>query len=169
MAATRGGESETPRPDGGLEKVLPAGDLTALQERISRDRGHPLLVNFWATWCLPCVREVPTLNAMAEDLGPLGTRFLAVSLDPLVYPELDEARGKVVQMIDDKSFRLPMFLYDGDQEALEQMFELPAGLPHTILMGADGTILDRVEGLLHPGEVERLTGKIRDSLRKLEG
>ena len=72
----------------GSELVLPITDLSGLQERLREDRGHPLLVNFWATWCVPCIHEIPTLNRMQQDLGPAGARFLAVSLDPFVYPKL---------------------------------------------------------------------------------
>jgi peroxiredoxin len=43
--------------------------------------GKLLLVNFWATWCPPCVEEIPALNAMARELGPKGLVILAVSQD----------------------------------------------------------------------------------------
>ena len=161
FAAVAPPASEAPDP---MESVLPAGDLVALQERVARERGVPLLINFWATWCLPCIHEIPPLNEMREDLQPQGAHFLAVSLDPLVYRSIDEARSKVAQVIREESFRLPMFLYDGDQEALQQRYELPGSLPQTILLGPDGKVLDRVEGRLNPAEVERLVDRIRHTL-----
>ncbi len=44
-------------------------------------RGHGLLLNLWATWCVPCVTEMPALDALARTLAPSGIRVLAVSLD----------------------------------------------------------------------------------------
>ena len=49
--------------------------------RLSDYRGEALLVNFWATWCKPCVAEFPDLIALKEELEPRGLRFLGVSLD----------------------------------------------------------------------------------------
>jgi peroxiredoxin len=43
--------------------------------------GKLLLVNFWATWCPPCVEEIPGLNEMARELGPKGLVILAISQD----------------------------------------------------------------------------------------
>lgn len=44
-------------------------------------RGHVVLVNFWATWCPPCVMEAPSLEKFAEQVRPLGVRVLGVSVD----------------------------------------------------------------------------------------
>jgi thiol-disulfide isomerase/thioredoxin len=57
-----------PRPDGG-ELVL--ADL----------RGRPLLVNFWATWCPPCVRELPLLDRFVQAQGPGGWQVVGIALD----------------------------------------------------------------------------------------
>jgi cytochrome c biogenesis protein CcmG, thiol:disulfide interchange protein DsbE len=43
--------------------------------------GKLLLLNFWATWCAPCVEEVPSLNQLARQLGPQGLVVLGVSVD----------------------------------------------------------------------------------------
>ena len=44
-------------------------------------RGHGLVINLWATWCVPCVTEMPALDALARTLAPSGVRVLTVSLD----------------------------------------------------------------------------------------
>lgn len=148
----------------GVSAEPPSADLAGLAARIEQDRGHPLLISFWATWCVPCVQEIPTLNGLQEALGPSGARFLAVSLDPLVYPDPDEARRRVSDLVASESFRLPVVLYAGDPDALSRTYEVPAGLPHTLLIGPDGKVLDRIEGQLREGEVERLTARIRTAL-----
>jgi len=135
---------------------LEEGDLAALKERIEADRGHPVLVNFWATWCLPCIHEMPLLNDIQKRGAPHGLRLLAISLDSFVYPDSDEARRKVMKVVTERSFRLPGFLYLGDEAALVEEFKVPSGLPHTILLGTGGEVLERIDGQLDPSMVERL-------------
>jgi thiol-disulfide isomerase/thioredoxin len=136
--------------------TLVEGDLAALRDVLSAVGGRPTVVNFWATWCAPCVHEIPLLNELRERLAPQGVRFLAVSLDPFIYQDPAEARAKVSRLVAEKGFRLPVFLYLGGQESLSQMYDLPPGLPYTLLLGADGKVLERVAGQLEPSEVERI-------------
>jgi cytochrome c biogenesis protein CcmG/thiol:disulfide interchange protein DsbE len=53
------------------------GKMTSLKEQL----GHPVLLNFWATWCPPCVDEVPALEDLARRLDGTDMRMLAVSVD----------------------------------------------------------------------------------------
>ena len=48
---------------------------------LNQQRGHPVLLNFWATWCPPCVDEVPSLEDLARRLDGTDMRMLAVSVD----------------------------------------------------------------------------------------
>jgi peroxiredoxin len=48
---------------------------------LSAQRGHPVLVNFWATWCPPCVEEVPSMEDLARRLEKTDIRLMAVSVD----------------------------------------------------------------------------------------
>jgi len=102
--------------------------------------GKVVLVNFWATWCAPCVRELPSLERLHEALAGEGLAVLAVSNDrggsSVVAPFL--AR------LDLQS--LPVYLDPKGQ--LAQNFD-PAGLPTTIVIGRDGQVL---ASLLGPAE-----------------
>jgi peroxiredoxin len=51
--------------------------------QLSRDSfgGKVLILNFWATWCPPCIEETPSLNALAKEYGPKGVVVLGVSID----------------------------------------------------------------------------------------
>ena len=53
------------------------GKMTSLREQL----GHPVLLNFWATWCPPCIDEVPSLEDLARHIQGTGSRMLAVSVD----------------------------------------------------------------------------------------
>ena len=56
-------------------------DATGKMVSLSAQRGHPVLVNFWATWCPPCVEEVPAMEDLARRIEKTDIRMLAVSVD----------------------------------------------------------------------------------------
>ena len=76
--------------DSHRERLVSVGD-SAPRFEVTTDRGVKLsrnefggkilVVNFWATWCPPCVEEMPSLQAMAKQLGPKGVVVLGVSVD----------------------------------------------------------------------------------------
>jgi thiol-disulfide isomerase/thioredoxin len=113
----------------------PGGRETSLSDF----RGRPLLVNLWATWCAPCVVEMPTLDALAErEDGRL--QVLAISMDMGA-----EGRAKVDRFFGERSFAaLEPYL---DPE-LGMMAELGVSiLPTTILYDGDGREVWRVTGM----------------------
>ena len=50
-------------------------------QTLAQHRGHGVVLNLWATWCVPCVSEMPALDALARTLAPTGIQVLTVSLD----------------------------------------------------------------------------------------
>ncbi|MEH3045786.1 TlpA family protein disulfide reductase [Sphingomonas adhaesiva] len=96
--------------------------------------GKPLLVNLWATWCAPCVKEMPTLDAAAEALGD-EVKVIAVSQD--MEP------AKATAFFAER--KLPALALHLDPKlALSTAYA--ANLPTTILYGADGKEIWRVTG-----------------------
>ena len=53
------------------------GDLV-----MARLRGRPLVLNFWATWCPPCIREMPQLSRFAREFGPAGWQVVGLAAEP---------------------------------------------------------------------------------------
>lgn len=99
-------------------------------------RGRMLLVNLWATWCGPCVKEMPSLQSLQADFGPDLT-ILAISQDRGGATVVDAFVAK--HGLD----RLSIYL-DPKAEA-SQVFAV-AGLPTSFLIDRDGRILGRLEG-----------------------
>ncbi len=56
-------------------------DAAQLRQVLDSHRGQVVLLNFWATWCRPCLKEIPELTALAEQYREQGVRLVAVSLD----------------------------------------------------------------------------------------
>lgn len=109
----------------------PDGGKTSLADF----RGKPLLLNLWATWCVPCVKEMPTLDALAEQIGDR-TQVLVLSQDL-------EGKEKVAPFFAKASFkRLQPYL---DTEAAFSL-NLGLNLPTTILFDSSGKEVWRMSG-----------------------
>src|SRR5262245_29759698 len=88
LARTRDGACVALNPDP-LPEILRNGatpdfqlpDATGRTVSLSQQRGHPVFLNFWATWCPPCVDEMPSLEDLARRLKDTDMRMLAVSVD----------------------------------------------------------------------------------------
>lgn len=102
-------------------------------------KGQGLVVNFWATWCIPCVREMPALDALAAKLEGRGVQVVTISQDraPLV---------KVPAFYEKNHINLLPLYYD-EQGSLGRKLDVQA-LPTTILIDAEGREVGRVLGVL---------------------
>lgn len=116
------------------EFALPS--LSGGTVRLADYAGRVVLLNFWATWCRPCVTEMPALERLAGRLKDQGLTVLAVSLDMTAAEE-------VALFVDGYGWGLPILLDPlsdvGDAYAVRVM-------PTTYIIGRDGTILGRSFG-----------------------
>jgi len=101
--------------------------------------GDVILVDFWATWCGPCRRVMPSLEEIHRDLGDQGVRIVAVSTDR-------EGAEVVGPFIAKHGYTFPVALMS--QEAL-QVFGDIRSIPTTFIVKGDGTIAERLVGA-HP-------------------
>jgi thiol-disulfide isomerase/thioredoxin len=116
-------------------------------------KGKYVLVNFWATWCAPCVRELPSLQSLAEKINSDKFLVLAISQDQgaehVVVPYLKRLK------IDNLNV-----LYDPNRKSFKE-FAL-RGLPTTVLISPAGTVIARLEG-----EVAWDSGLIFEQMQKV--
>jgi thiol-disulfide isomerase/thioredoxin len=100
---------------------------TGAKVTLASFRGKPVLLNLWATWCAPCIKEMPTLDALAETLGDK-VEVLTVSQDT-------ETAAKVGPFFQQAGFKR-LQPYIDDQAALSM--SMVANLPMTILYDSQG-------------------------------
>lgn len=133
----------------GIGDPLPAlslPDLAGERVDLRAFAGRPLLINVWASWCAPCVQEMPELARFVTAQGSDGVQVLGLALDtpegvrdfltrvPVAYPIVLETPGPA-----DASVRL------GNTQGL---------LPYTVLVDAQGRIVRRKLGPFAEGEIE---------------
>lgn len=108
--------------------------------------GQPLLINFWATWCPPCVDELPMLDAFYRAHATQGWQLLGLAVDQ---------RTAVRQFLERIPLAFPIGLAASDGIALgRSLGNLTGSLPFTLLLGAQGQTLDRKMGRLTEQDLE---------------
>lgn len=147
------GNSPQPSEDG-----IPVRDVAGLATELESRRGQPLLVNFWARWCTPCVAELPDLEAVRPVLTAAGGDVLGFTMD-LWAPgyELREACAELPDFIADRGLTYPFFLYgDTDPIPVLEKFGVPGDLPFTMVIDRSGQVVEIHEGRASAEELEEL-------------
>lgn len=118
-------------------------DLNGKTVKLSKYMGKVVLVNFWATWCAPCVAEVPELvkwqNEHKDELQILGITYPPASL------------RKIRRFVRDHGINYPIIL---GSKATKRLFEPSDNLPITVIIDREGNIVDRIDGVIFMDEFE---------------
>ncbi len=141
-----------PPPEGELapEIVLQEIDAAGLAEAIARHRGNVILVDFWATWCPPCVELFPHAVEMHRRWADRGLRVLAVSMDD------PDKRESVLRFLRAQGAAFECYINrDGLGSAAIEAFGIDDGaLPHLKLFSRDGRLAKTFSGA-DPDELDR--------------
>jgi thiol:disulfide interchange protein DsbD len=98
--------------------------------------GKVVVVNFWATWCVPCIKEIPSFNKIHKELGAKGVAVLGVSMDD------DDAPAKVKKFLTKHPMQYAVAL---GSEKVSERFQLN-NYPVTVVFDRSGKLLKRFEG-----------------------
>ena len=139
-----------PQPDlTNAATVLPdfvLSDLNGVPRPISEWSGQPILINFWATWCAPCRREMPLLQKLHEESGNDGLQVIGIAID---------RAPDVSAFTMETGITYPILVGQEDAIEVTDGFGLDfLGLPFTVLVDQDGQILKIQLGELHADDLK---------------
>jgi peroxiredoxin len=136
---------------------VPAPDLTletmdGRQINLADQNGKVVLVNFWATWCAPCRKEIPDLINLYSEMKDEGLMIVGIAVD-------QEGAEVVEPYVQKQDINYPIVL-DPDQST-EKHFDAMYGLPTTYVVNPEGKIVRRVLGVF---PVEEMTPTLKNML-----
>ncbi|MBR6647540.1 MAG: TlpA family protein disulfide reductase, partial [Clostridia bacterium] len=113
-------------------------DANGNKVRLSDFAGKPIILNFWASWCTPCKKEMPDFNEKYLEYGD-DIQFLIVDFAK------DDSIEAAKEYVSEMGFEFPVYFdTDGDAASVYEIFALPT----TILFDADGNIVERYRGTI---------------------
>lgn len=136
----------------GKEAELTLKDMFGVDQRLSSLRGRIVILNFWATWCGPCKKEMPDLAAIQNQYAAFGVQVVGASADTMA--EVKAVR----QFVKDASINFPIWL-GATTEQMAQ-FGLGPALPGTAIIGRDGKIVALFPGVITQEEIKKHLDKL---------
>jgi thiol-disulfide isomerase/thioredoxin len=123
-------------------------DLSGQTASLERWRGQVLVVNFWASWCPPCLEEIPGLVRIHRELAPKGLQIVGIAVD-----SADNARSSAAQL----GVNYPVLVAGIDVIALTRRLGNRAGaLPYTLILDRNGKVIATHLGLISEAELTRI-------------
>jgi thiol-disulfide isomerase/thioredoxin len=143
---------------------LPAfalNDLSGHSQPISAWSGKPLVLNFWATWCAPCRREIPLLKTLAGEWAARDATIIGIAVD-----HADQVR----RFVDEFHIGYPVLV--GEQDALDVVTQLGVGspaFPFTVFLDRKGEVVALFMGELHRPQADLIMSVVQElDARRIE-
>jgi thiol-disulfide isomerase/thioredoxin len=122
-------------------------NLANQPQKLSQWKGKALLVNFWATWCAPCVREMPALSALQRESKNPAMQIIGIGVD---------SASNIQEFSTQYKISYPLYVAGtAGTDLLRTMGDQAGGLPFSILISPDGHIAKTYLGRLNMDEVKR--------------
>ena len=131
----------------GKEVELSLKDPFGTEQRLSALKGRIVVLNFWATYCIPCRKEMPDLAAIQNEYAALGVQVVGASTDDV------EDRDKVLQFVKETKVNFPIWM--GATPADMIRFGLGAALPGTVVINRDGRISKVISGIVNQADLKK--------------
>jgi len=131
----------------GREVALTLKDPFGTEQPLVALKGRIVVLNFWATYCVPCRKEMPDLAAIQNEYAALGVQVVGASTD-----DADD-RAKVLQFVRETKINFP--IWTGATTADMMRFGLGAALPGTVIIGRDGRIAKVISGIVNQVDLKK--------------
>lgn len=119
-------------------------NLEGVSVPLSSYAGRPLIINFWATWCAPCVKEMPDLDALSKKYPDM--HFVGVAID---------TAANVERFLKKVQVSYPLLVAGhGGIEAMKGLGNSKGGLPYTVIFDADSRIARDILGQVDPSDLD---------------
>jgi peroxiredoxin len=105
---------------------------------LSDFKGKVILLDFWATWCVPCKAEIPGFIDLQKKYGARGLQVIGISVD--------DPAGTAKKYADDMKMNYPVLLAEGSEEILKAYDPIPS-IPVSVVIGRDGRICSKHVGI----------------------
>jgi peroxiredoxin len=115
----------------------------------------PIVVDFWATWCKPCIKELPHIQRLHEQYAEKGLTVLAVTIDS------PKSQSRVKPFVTGRGFTFTVVM-DGSQDVFRRM-QGKGSIPYVVVLDADGNIRYRHTGY-RPGDEQELEKTVLELL-----
>ncbi len=126
--------------------ALTMTDASGTSHKLSQWQGKALVVNFWAPWCAPCVKEMPELDELGREMAAKNVQVIGIGMD---------SQDNIAQFAKKLNIQFPLYVAGMGGTGLPEKLGNPGGgLPFTVLIGPDGTILKTYLGILKFDELK---------------
>ena len=126
---------------------LRLNDLSGVEQSLQSLKGRIVILNFWATYCIPCRKEMPDLAAVQNEFAALGVQVVGVSMDDI------EDKHKVLQFVRETKVNFPIWI-GGSVEHMVK-FGLGTALPGTVIIDRDGKTARIISGVVDPSVLRK--------------
>ncbi|WP_019938103.1 TlpA disulfide reductase family protein [Bordetella sp. FB-8] len=124
-------------------RARPMADLQGTARRLSEWQGRPMLLNFWASWCTPCAREMPQLDALQKQFPQI--QFIGIGIDTV---------AKIRKFLLKVPVSYPLLALGASGiDTLRDLGDTAAGLPFTLILATDGSVKRSILGKIQPEDV----------------
>ena len=144
----------------GKEIELSLKDPFGTDQRLSALKGRIVVLNFWATYCIPCRKEMPDLAAIQNEYAALGVQVVGASTDELAD------RDKVLQFVKETKVNFPIWI--GATTADMIRFGLGGALPGTVVINRDGRISKVISGIVNQADLKKQIDAMLASAEKVD-
>lgn len=121
-------------------------DTAGKPQALAQWKGKPLLVNFWAPWCAPCVQEMPELDELAKESLAKNINIIGIGID---------SPSNIAEFATRHKISYPLYVSGmGGTDLARDFGNSAGGLPYTVLIGADGQVKKTYLGRLKFDELK---------------